>query len=208
MAAASATRSWSAVAVDSPAPYREAPGYQTIGCSYGRHIRCLIDSNGANPDRCPMNRDCADRIYVGDVHPLGTHLVTVEEITDFARQWDPMPMHIDPGAATEGSFNGVIGSGIHTLAIFQRLAVQSVYSRWNVVAGRRLRDVQFTAPLRPGSILSGTLTVISVLPPQRDASLVTVSGALRAGESTDLLTVEVDLYVAVRPSSESCGPPA
>ena len=46
-----------------------------------------------------------------------------EEIVDFASRWDPQPFHVDDEWARDGVFGEVIASGVHSFAIFQRLAV-------------------------------------------------------------------------------------
>ena len=56
----------------------------------------------------------------GEVYELGTRTVTESEIVAFARQWDPQPFHIDPEAAKESVFGGLIASGWHTGAMWMR----------------------------------------------------------------------------------------
>jgi len=36
---------------------------------------------------------------VGEVHEMGKHTFTAEEIVAFAKQFDPQPIHTDPAAA-------------------------------------------------------------------------------------------------------------
>ena len=43
--------------------------------------------------------------------------------------------------AAEGFFGGVIASGMHSLAIYQRLAVLGAYRHWWVVAGRHYAPI-------------------------------------------------------------------
>ena len=74
-------------------------------------------------------------------------------------RWDPQDFHIDRAAAADGHFGEVIASGVHTLAIFQRLAVDAVYRDWAVIGGRRLSDIEFLGPVRPGTTLIGTLRI-------------------------------------------------
>ena len=62
----------------------------------------------------------------GHVYELGSHTVTEEEIVDFARRFDPQPFHLDPEAARESVFGGLIASGWHTGAMWMRLYVDSM----------------------------------------------------------------------------------
>lgn len=78
----------------------------------------------------------ADDLQPGQRHELGIHTVSESELVDFASQWDPQAFHVDRAAAESGAFGGLIASGIHSLAIAQRLAVSSVLTSWSVIAGR------------------------------------------------------------------------
>ena len=62
---------------------------------------------------------------VGEVHEMGKHTFTTEEIIDFAKQFDPQPIHTDPEAARASYFGGLIASGWHTCAVGMRFAVDS-----------------------------------------------------------------------------------
>ena len=47
----------------------------------------------------------------GAVYTAGAITVTESEIIDFARRYDPQPMHTDPDFAARGRFGGLIASG-------------------------------------------------------------------------------------------------
>lgn len=104
----------------------------------------------------------ADDLTPGDRVELGHLALSREEIVEFAEQWDPQWFHTDPDAAADGHHGGVIASGIHTLAVLQRLCVDAIYSRWDVIAGRGFDRLRFTAPVRPGDILTGSVVVTEV----------------------------------------------
>ena len=91
---------------------------------------------------------------VGDRWDLGTAELTREEMLEFARRYDPEPLHVDEAAAGEGRFDGLIGSGLLTLAKC-RLLDQRFFSRrgarFQVAAGFRYLD--FAAPSRPGDVI-------------------------------------------------------
>lgn len=77
--------------------------------------------------------------------------VTLElgAIRDFARQWDPLPAHLDDDAARAAGFEGVTASGTHLLAIKNRLLYDFGFER-TVIASFGFDEVRFRAPGRPG----------------------------------------------------------
>ena len=68
--------------------------------------------------------------YLEDLKP-GTsfgglrYAVARDEMLEFARKWDPRPIHVDDEAGRAAGFGGAIASGAYTTAIFTRLALAS-----------------------------------------------------------------------------------
>ena len=123
--------------------------------------------------------------------------MTRDEIVEFASHWDPLPIHIDAAIARKSVFGDVIGSGVHTLAIYQRLATIGAYQHWAIVAGKAIRDLSLSNPLRPDTTVRATITVDSVTPRSATRALVSKTGRLLAGDLV-LMTVHVDSYVLRR----------
>ena len=142
----------------------------------------------------PDGRLTAEQLPVGELIDLGSYHVTRDEIVEFASRWDPQPFHVDEEAARSTIFGDVIGSGLHTMAIFQRLAVLGAYRRWAIVAGRAIRDVSLTGPLRPEATVRATVTIESVIPRSDERALVTKRGQVLHGDQV-LMTLLVDAYV-------------
>ncbi|WP_185090899.1 MaoC/PaaZ C-terminal domain-containing protein [Gordonia oryzae] len=140
----------------------------------------------------------ADDLQPGQRHDLGVHTVSESELVDFASQWDPQSFHVDRAAADSGAFGGLIASGIHSLAIAQRLAVSSVLRSWSVIAGRRLREMEFLAPVRPGDTLSGSMRVESVDLDARGRGLVTYTTELVNQTGVAVLRFDADVYLRSR----------
>ncbi len=139
----------------------------------------------------------AEDLPVREVHDLGTYAVTRQEIIEFASSWDPQPFHTDEVAGAMTRFGDVIGSGLHTMAILQRLCVLGAFGNWAVIAGRTVRDVQFTNPLRPATTVHATMEILGVEFSHHDRALVTQRSWVHEGE-TQLLQLESDFYVARR----------
>ena len=140
----------------------------------------------------------AEELSIGEILNLGTYEVTKGELLEFASQWDPQAFHVNEAVAAGGAFGTLIASGIHTMAIFQRLAVLGAMSRWQVIDGVQLRSVRFLAPVRAGSELAGHLVVDNVvIERSRRRALVTKTGWLNAGD-TRVIELISDAYVRTR----------
>ncbi|ACY20190.1 MaoC domain protein dehydratase [Gordonia bronchialis DSM 43247] len=142
----------------------------------------------------------ADDLEVGRVYQLDSYTLTEDEIVEFAKTWDPQIFHVDKAAAEAGAYGGLIASGLHTLSIYQRLAVAGSFGEWNVIAGKRFSDVQFLRPVRPGDTLTGTLVIDAVDIDPRGRALVTTTAELVNDRGAAVLSVTVDAYVRTRPT--------
>ncbi len=140
----------------------------------------------------------ADDLEAGQVFRFGTHHVTEDELLDFARTWDPQDFHTDKAAAEAGVYGGLIASGLHTMSIYQKLAVTGVLYRWKVIAGKRLADVVFLRPVRPGDTLTGSMTITSVEFDDRARALVTSSSELLNDTGKPVMRTVVEAYVHAR----------
>jgi acyl dehydratase len=103
----------------------------------------------------------------GQVHELGSHTVTEQEILAFARAWDPQPFHVDPDAARDSPFGGLIASGWHTGSLWMRLYVDSMLSTAAGMGSPGIEELRWLAPVRPGNTLSARLTVLETSASER-----------------------------------------
>jgi acyl dehydratase len=101
----------------------------------------------------------AENLAIGDWMDLGPVEVTRDEIVRFARQFDPLPIHVD---GTESPFGDVIASGMHTLALFASMSSPKFMARLALVAGKGFDRMRLPNPVRPGSVLTGYLQVVEV----------------------------------------------
>lgn len=153
---------------------------------------------GRWPDAWTADTLFADDLGPGHVFDLGDHTVAEHELTGFAGEWDPQFFHVDADAAERGMFGGLIASGIHTMAVLQRLSVEGFWGRAATIAARGMRDVRFLQPVRPGATLTGRIVVEEVRHRDARRSLVTVAASLRDDADVAVLTMTVDAYLARR----------
>jgi len=100
-----------------------------------------------------------DLLYWEDFKPgntleIGSHTFTEEEIIAFARQFDPQIFHIDPAAAKNSFFGGLIASGWHTCAVAMRLSVDKYVARSASLGSPGLDNIRWLAPVRAGDTIS------------------------------------------------------
>lgn len=97
---------------------------------------------------------------------IRTRAVTLgeREIVDFARLYDPQPIHIDKAAAERSTFGGVIASGWHVGALTFRLFLEQSPLGENSMGSPGLEDIRWHLPVRPGDTLSIVITVLAARP--------------------------------------------
>ena len=100
----------------------------------------------------------------GSVHEFGPVVVDEAEIIEFARQYDPQPIHTDPEWARTGPFGGLIASGWHTAAITMRLLVNQYLPPAASLASPGIDELRWHRPVRPGDELRVRVTVIEARP--------------------------------------------
>ncbi|MCJ0907276.1 MaoC/PaaZ C-terminal domain-containing protein [Rhodococcus sp. ARC_M6] len=140
----------------------------------------------------------AEDLSVGDRYEFGHHRVAEAELVDFASMWDPQPFHTDVEAAADHGFGGLIASGLHTLAIYQRLLVRRIDGRWKVIAGRKITEVVFVSPVRPGDVLSGSLAVTEVSLDDRGRGRITSDAEVVNDAGVVVLTVTAVMFLRRR----------
>jgi acyl dehydratase len=96
---------------------------------------------------------------VGAVFAGGPITVSEAEILDFARRYDPQPMHVDTAWAQNGPFGGLIASGWHTGALMMQLLTAHFVPRGGNLASPGLDELRWLKPVRPGDRLSLRATV-------------------------------------------------
>ena len=93
-------------------------------------------------------------INVGDTFEFGRYEVTAEEIIDYARRYDPQPIHMDDAAAREAGLGGLIASGWHSVGMYMRMLVDNVLVGGSAMPSPGADELRWIKPVRPGDVLS------------------------------------------------------
>ncbi|MCX5909260.1 MAG: MaoC family dehydratase [Deltaproteobacteria bacterium] len=96
----------------------------------------------------------------GEVHESGSIEADEKEIIAFAQRFDPQPFHLDPVAARESIYGGLIASGWHTACLMMRLLVDHYISRVASLGSPGIDDLRWLKPVRPGDVLSVRVTIL------------------------------------------------
>ena len=115
-----------------------------------------------------------DEFTIGQVFTTKSFKLTKKEIMGFAGEFDPQYMHLDEEKANQGRFNGIIASGIHTLAISFKLWVEQGIYGDDVIAGTRMNNIKFIKPVYPDDELHTIVEVIDKKEKKNETGIITV----------------------------------
>ncbi|ULO09815.1 MaoC family dehydratase [Paenibacillus sp. 19GGS1-52] len=137
-----------------------------------------------------------NEFFVGQVFKTKSITITKESIRRFAAEFDPQYMHLDEDKAKQGRFNGIIASGIQTIAVSFKLWVETGVYGDDVIAGTAMNNLKFINPVYPEDELYTIVEVIEVREKKNETGLVTVR--LSTFNNKDEKVFEGDLSVLVK----------
>ncbi len=100
----------------------------------------------------------------GEAYTYGSVTLDEASIVAFARQYDPQPFHIDPVAAKDSIYGGLIASGWQTVAETMRILVDHVISPASSLGSPGCDELRWLEPVRPGDTLSVRFEIDSAPP--------------------------------------------
>jgi acyl dehydratase len=128
---------------------------------------------------------------VGMKYPLGSTSFTAEEITAFAREFDPQSFHVDAAAAKDSMFGGLIASGWHINAKLMRLFVDNYLDRRTTLGSPGLDEIRWLKPVRPGDTLTAWVECADKVPSRSRPDLGVIHEHWRATNQKGELVVTV-----------------
>ncbi|OUR78559.1 acyl dehydratase [Alphaproteobacteria bacterium 46_93_T64] len=84
---------------------------------------------------------------------FGHREVSEKEVIEFATEFDPQSFHIDPVAAKDHFFGGIIASGWHTGSMLMRMIVDEQISNSASMGSPGMDELRWISPVRPGETL-------------------------------------------------------
>ena len=99
------------------------------------------------------NKRYWDDIRDGEQLPCRPFSLTIAEIIDFSKKYDPQAFHVDPDAASATRFGGIIASSLHTLASCTRSLVDALHD-YEIIIGLEMDKVTLPHVVRPDDLLT------------------------------------------------------
>ncbi|MCY9020417.1 MaoC family dehydratase [Priestia megaterium] len=115
-----------------------------------------------------------DEFTIGQVFETKSLKLTKEDIMRFAKEFDSQYMHLDEEKAKQGRFNGIIASGIHTMALSFKLWIEQGMYEEDVIAGTEMNNIKFIKPVYPGDELRTIVKVIDKKTKKSETGILTV----------------------------------
>ncbi|QQE77181.1 MaoC/PaaZ C-terminal domain-containing protein [Alicyclobacillus sp. SO9] len=140
-----------------------------------------------------------EEFKAGQTFRLKPVSLTSEDIKTFAMKYDPQPIHIDEEFAREGLFRGIIASGVHTLSVIWSEWIKTNRFGTEIIGGKGLDFVQWSAPVRPGDILDTTVTVVEATPfDKKQRGLLVLRFDAVNQHGTNVLSTQARAYLKSR----------
>ncbi len=132
-------------------------------------------------------------LAVGEIITLGHTTVTRDMIIGFAREFDPLPFHLDEEAARKSLLGGLASSGWQTGALSLRLLVDSFLGNVASCGGLGFENLKWKNPVMVGDTIGGTVTIAEL---RRSASqpqwgIVTLDFDIRNQKQQPVLTMRL-----------------
>ncbi len=111
----------------------------------------------------------ADKLHFEDFtpereFPLGPMTVNAEDIIEFAREFDPQPMHLSEEAGKASILGGLAASGWHTASMHMRMIIDSFLLRSTCQGAPGVEVMDWKKPVLAGDTLSGRAVVLETRP--------------------------------------------
>jgi len=105
------------------------------------------------------NRRHFEDLSLGEKVALGSTTVSREMIIGWAREFDPLPFHLDEAVAKQSLLGGLAASGWQTGALTLRLLGDGFLNHIAAAGGLGFSDLKWKKPVMVGDTISATATI-------------------------------------------------
>ena len=111
-------------------------------------------------------------VEIGTKSAFGRYEVTRDEVTAFARQYDPQPFHLSDEAAASTYFGRLSASGWHTTAMTMRMLVDNMSAVQQAGLGSPgIDELRWLKPVYPGDVLRVETEIVEKRPSRSRADM-------------------------------------
>jgi acyl dehydratase len=134
--------------------------------------------------------------------------ISETDIIEFAKRYDPQPIHTDPRTAAAGPFGGLIASGWHTIALVMRVLVENYLSHVAALVSPGIDELRWVAPVRPGDRLEVRVVVLEATPSRSkaDRGLIRTAVETRNQRGEVVLSFKAMNLILRRPAAATPSP--
>ena len=111
-------------------------------------------------------------VEIGAKSAFGRYEVTRDEVTEFARQYDPQPFHLSDEAAASTYFGRLSASGWHTTAMTMRMLVDNMSAVQQAgLVSPGIDELRWLKPVYPGDVLRVETEIVEKRPSRSRADM-------------------------------------
>ena len=132
-------------------------------------------------------------LQVGEVAELGSVTLTRDMIIGWAKEFDPLPFHLDESAAKKSLLGGLAASGWQTGALALKLLGQGLFHDIATAGGLGFSDLKWKKPVMVNDTISVRATIAALRRsnsrPNRGILTLDLAVVNQKGESVMTMTI-------------------
>jgi acyl dehydratase len=155
------------------------------------------------------NRRHFEDLEVGEAIALGRTSVSKEMIFAFAREFDPLPFHLDEAVAKKSLLGGLAASGWQTGALTLRLLGDNFLNGIATAGGLGFSDLKWKQPVMVGDAIVPTATITALRRSSHhpDLGIMTLALSIRNQKGEEVMTMTLANLVEARAPAVAAGAP-
>jgi acyl dehydratase len=124
---------------------------------------------------------------------LGTVILTEQEIIDYAKLNDPLPIHINKEAAEKSIFHGLVSSGSQILNTFHVRSWIKMFGE-SIICGLEINKWKLLKPVYANQPIKGKVTIIFFKPnPEKKHCVITWGYEFFDNQGEHVQTLEINI---------------
>jgi acyl dehydratase len=130
--------------------------------------------------------------HTGQVLHCGPASLSEQQITTFARDYDPQWFHTDSERAAASTWQGLIASGWQTCCVAMRLACDEILAGSESFGSPGLAYLKWENPVRPGDMLKLRIDVLDVRTARSKPTLGIVRWRWQLGNQHEQVVLDLE----------------